>query len=254
MKDLTVIYIMWLRDMKRFVRSPSRIIGNLVIPLLLLVSLGFGFGKMAIPGFSASTTYMGFLVPGMASMTIMFTGMFSGLSVLWDRQYGFLKEIMVAPVSRVSIVIGRIVSGATTGVVQSFLLILISLLIGFKISSIASVLEALIFMILMAFIFTSIGLIFASRMKDEQGFGLIMNFLVFPMLFLSGAFVPFNNFPLWIKIVSYINPMTYGVDGLRYALLGASTLPVSISLAVSGITAFLLVIAGAYFFETSEVV
>lgn len=109
-------------------------------------------------------------------------------------------------------------------------------------------------MILMAFIFTSIGLIFASRMKDEQGFGLIMNFLVFPMLFLSGAFVPFNNFPLWIKIVSYINPMTYGVDGLRYALLGASTLPVSISLAVSGITAFLLVIAGAYFFETSEVV
>jgi ABC-2 type transport system permease protein len=254
MKNLTVIYIMWLRDMKRFVRSPSRIIGNLVIPFLLLISLGLGFGKMVIPGLSADTTYLGFLVPGMAAMTIMFTGMFSGLSVIWDRQYGFLKEIMVAPVSRISIVIGRIASGATTGVVQSILLIIVSLSIGFKLSSIVSLLIAVLIMIVMAFIFTSIGLIFASRMKDDQGFGLIMNFLVFPMLFLSGAFVPINNFPSLIKILSFANPLTYGVDGLRSVLLGASALPLSLNLAISGILAFLLVITGAYFFETSEVV
>lgn len=109
-------------------------------------------------------------------------------------------------------------------------------------------------MILMAFIFTSIGLIFASRMKDEQGFGLIMNFLVFPLLFLSGAFVPLNNFPLWVKIVSFANPMTYGVDGLRNTLLGSSAIPLPVSLIVSGSIAVLLIIAGSWFFETSEIV
>jgi ABC-2 type transport system permease protein len=253
-RNLMVIYVMWLRDMKRFVRAPSRIIGSLVIPFLLLVSLGLGFGKMAIPGVSAGTGYLGFLVPGMAAMTILFTGMFSGLSVLWDRQYGFLKEIMVAPVSRVSIVIGRIVSGATTGIIQTYLLIFVSIFIGFKLPSFLSLFIALIFMVLMAFIFTSIGLIFASRMKDEQGFGLIMNFLVFPLLLLSGAFVPMNNFPAWVKIVSLANPMTYGVDGLRNTLLGTSVIPLPVSLLVSGSIAVLLIIAGAWFFETSEIV
>ncbi len=253
-RNLMVIYVMWLRDMKRFVRAPSRIIGSLVIPFLLLISLGLGLGKMAVPGLSANVGYLGFLVPGMAAMTILFTGMFSGLSVLWDRQYGFLKEIMVAPVSRVSIVIGRIVSGATTGVIQTYLLIFISIFIGFKLPSILSLCIALVFMILMAFIFTSIGLIFASRMKDEQGFGLIMNFLVFPLLFLSGAFVPLNNFPLWVKIVSFANPMTYGVDGLRNTLLGSSAIPLPVSLIVSGSIAVLLIIAGSWFFETSEIV
>lgn len=254
MINLTVIYVMWLRDMKRFVRSPSRLIGNLIIPFLLLISLGTGFGKMAIPGISGNIGYFGFLVPGMAAMTILFTGMFSGLSVLWDRQYGFLKEIMVAPVSRVSIVLGRIVSGATTGVAQSFLLIFISLFIGFKLPSPMSLLYAFVFMVLIAFIFTSIGLIFASRMKDEQGFGLIMNFLVLPMLFLSGAFAPLDNFPVWVKIVSYLNPLTYGVDGLRNVLLGSSSMPLLISFTVSGALAVLLIILGAFFFETSEVV
>jgi len=253
-RNLMVIYVMWLRDIKRFVRAPSRIIGSLVIPFLLLISLGLGFGKTAIPGLSGSTGYLGFLVPGMAAMTILFTGMFSGLSVLWDRQYGFLKEIMVAPVSRVSIVIGRIVSGATTGVIQTYLLIFISILIGFRLPPILPLFVSLIFMILMAFIFTSIGLIFASRMKDEQGFGLIMNFIVFPLLFLSGAFVPLNNFPLWVKIISYANPMTYGVEGLRHSLLGFSMISLPVCLTVMGSIAVLLIIIGAYFFETSEVV
>ncbi len=248
------IYVMWLRDMKIFVRAPSRIIGSLVIPFLLLISLGLGLGKMAMPGLSADVGYLGFLVPGMAAMTILFTGMFSGLSVLWDRQYGFLKEIMVAPVSRVSIVIGRIASGASTGVIQTYLLIFVSIFIGFKLPSFFSLCFALVYMILMAFIFTSIGLIFASRMKDEQGFGLIMNFLVFPLLFLSGTFVPLNNFPGWMKIISYCNPLTYGVDGLRNTLLGSSLIPLPVSMGVMGVAAVLLIVLGSYFFETSEVI
>ncbi len=253
MQIVGVIFILWLRDMKRFIRSPSRIVGSITLPLLTLVALGAGFGRMPIPGMN-SPNYLSFLVPGMVGMTILFGGVFSGMSVLWDRQYGFLKEIMVAPVPRVAIVVGRIASGSTTGVIQASVIAVISAFLGFTLPSVLGFLLAVVFMILISVIFTGIGLVFASRMKDEQGFGLIMNFLILPFLFLSGAFAPISNLPAWVKAFSYVDPLTYGVEGLRAALLGASAIPLAVSFGVCAACAVLLVLAGAWFFETSEAV
>jgi ABC-2 type transport system permease protein len=253
-KELSTIYIMWLRDMKRFIRSPSRIIGNLILPLLLLVSLGAGFGKAGIPGMGQGVTYFKFLVPGMVGMTILFSSVFSGFGVLWDRQYGFLKEIMVAPVSRVAIMLGRISSGATMGVLQSVMLVLLSGLLGFKLHSFIGLLAAIVMMVLVSISFTGLGLIFASRMKDDQGFGLIMNFMIMPVFFLSGAFAPISNLPAWVRGICYLNPLTYGVDSFRRLLLGSAALPLTRDFAVCLISAVIFILLGAFFFETSEVV
>ena len=146
MSTLNVILILWLRDMKRFMRSPSRIIGSITLPLLILVGLGAGFGRSRVPGID-SVNYLTFLVPGMIGMTILFGGVFSGMSVLWDRQYGFLKEIMVAPVPRVAIVIGRIASGSTTGIIQATIVALFATAIGFGLPSLPRFMLALIFMV-----------------------------------------------------------------------------------------------------------
>jgi ABC-2 type transport system permease protein len=253
MRILVVVYILWLRDMKRFMRSPSRVVGSVTLPLLTLVALGAGFGRIPIPGMN-SPNYLSFLVPGMVGMTILFGGVFSGMSVLWDRQYGFLKEIMVAPVPRVAIVIGRIASGSTTGVIQATVIALIATFLGFALPSLAGFMLAVVFMVLISVIFTGIGLVFASRMKDEQGFGLIMNFLILPFLFLSGAFAPVNNLPAWIRAFSYADPLTYGIEGLRAALLGTSAVPLALSFTVCAACATVLVLLGAWFFETSEAV
>jgi ABC-2 type transport system permease protein len=250
---IRVIFILWLRDMKRFMRSPSRIVGSITLPLLTLVALGAGFGRMPIPGLQ-SPNYLSFLLPGMVGMTILFGGVFSGMSVLWDRQYGFLKEIMVAPVPRVTIVIGRIASGSTTGVIQATVIAIVATALGVALPSFAGFALALVFMVLISVIFTGIGLIFASRMKDEQGFGLIMNFLILPFLFLSGSFAPIANLPSWVRAISFIDPLTYGVEGLRASLLGSSMIALPLCLAVCLVFAAVLVLLGAWFFETSEAV
>jgi ABC-2 type transport system permease protein len=253
MPTLNVIFILWLRDMKRFMRSPSRIVGSITLPVLILVGLGAGFGRSRVPGID-SVNYLSFLVPGMIGMTILFGGVFSGMSVLWDRQYGFLKEIMVAPVPRTAIVIGRIASGSTTGIIQATIVALFATVIGFALPSLPRFMLALMFMVLISVIFTGIGLIFASRMKDEQGFGLIMNFLIMPFLFLSGAFAPVGNLPVWVRAISYVDPLTYGIEGLRAALLGSSAITLPVCLTVCAGCALSLVLLGAWFFETSEAV
>jgi ABC-2 type transport system permease protein len=251
MHNVNVIFILWLRDMRRFLRSPSRIIGSITMPLLILVALGAGFGRMPIPGLK-SPNYLTYLVPGMIGMTILFGGIFSGMSVLWDRQYGFLKEILVAPVPRVTLVIGRIASGSTTGILQATVIALASTLLGYSLPSPFGFAIAVVFMVLISVIFTGLGLVFASRMKDEQGFGLIMNFLILPFLFLSGAFAPIANLPPWVRAVSHADPLTYGIEGLRNALTGSSNVGLPVCLAVCVSVAVVMVMAGAWFFETSE--
>jgi ABC-2 type transport system permease protein len=246
------IYILWLREMKRFVRAKSRVIGTLSMPLFFLAFLGIGFTNMSLPGIPKDIKYIQFLVPGIVGMSMLFTSTFAGISVLWDREFGFLKEIMVTPVSRVSIVLGRIVGGTTTALIQGILILSISFLMGFKIPGILSFLLSIVFMLLIAFAFIGFGLIFASKMKDIQGFSLIMNFIIFPLFFLSGALFPLENLPAWIKYVSYIDPLTYGVDGLRGALIGVSSLPIVLNFIILVGISLLMIFLGAYFFEKSE--
>jgi len=252
--NLTAIYVLWLREMKRFIRAKSRVIGTLAMPLFFLAFLGLGFTNMNIPGMSKDIDYIHFLVPGIIGMTMLFTSMFAGISVLWDREFGFLKEIMVTPVNRVSIVLGRIVGGATTALIQGILILGISCLMGFRIVGISSFLLSIVFMFFIAVTFIGLGLIFASKMKDIHGFSLIMNFVIFPLFFLSGALFPLENLPIWIRYISYIDPLTYGVDGLRGVLIGVFSLPIISNLIILIGFSLVMVLLGAYFFEKSEVV
>jgi ABC-2 type transport system permease protein len=250
--DPTAVYVLWRREMIRYFRAKSRIFGSLAIPFFFLAFLGLGFNRMAVPGVPQGESYIRFLVPGIVGMSLLFQSVFAGLSVLWDREFGFLKEIMVAPVSRVSIVLGRIAGGMTTALVQGLLVLAISFLVGFRARSAAGVLVALVFMILVSTSFIGLGLIFASRIKDMQGYSIIMNFVIFPLFFLSGALYPLGNLPVWLRVLSYLDPLTYGVDGLRGALIGVSIRGPAVNLAIMGAISVLMVFLGAWSFERSE--
>ncbi|MBU1186983.1 MAG: ABC transporter permease [Acidobacteria bacterium] len=252
MIDRAAITVLWLREMKRFVRAKSRIIGALAMPLFFLGFLGMGFRRMAIPGMGDGVGYLQFLVPGILGMSLLFSSTFGGLSVLWDREFGFLKEIMVAPVSRVSIVLGRIAGGVTTSMIQVLLLFGISFLMGFRLRSLPMLLLALVFMILISVTFLGLGLVFASMMKDMQGFSIVMNFVIFPLFFLSGALYPLDNFPAWLRALSYLDPLTYGIDGIRAALIGYSSFSLVFNLVVMGCFALGMIFLGAFLFERSE--
>lgn len=246
------MYVLWLREMKRFVRAKSRIVGALAFPLFFLAFIGLGFRRMAIPGIGEGVDYINYLVPGILGMSLLFSSTFGGLSVLWDREFGFLKEIMVAPVSRVSIVLGRIMGGVTTALIQSLIILCISFLLGFRISSLLSLLVALVFMILISVTFLGMGLIFASKMKDMQGFSMVMNFVIFPLFFLSGALYPLENFPVWLRYLSHIDPLTYGIDGLRSVLIGVSSYSVAFNFMMMIAFSLVMILLGTYFFEKSE--
>jgi len=246
------IFVLWQREMKRFMRAKSRIVGALAFPLFFLAFLGLGFNRMAIPGLAEDVNYVRFLVPGILGMSLLFSSTFGGFSVLWDREFGFLKEIMVAPVTRISIVLGRIAGGVTTALIQGLLILSISFFMGFRISSILSFLLALVFMILISVTFLGLGLIFASKMKDMHGFSIVMNFVIFPLFFLSGALYPLENFPSWLRYVSLADPLTYGIDGLRSVLIGVSSFSMIFDLGILTFFAFVMIFLGAFFFEKSE--
>ncbi len=250
--DRQAIYVIWLRDVKRFVRARSRLLGNIVQPFFFLSILGFGLGSAIFPGIPSGYRFIDFLTPGIVAMAVLFSSIFSGVSVLWDKQFGFLQEVLVAPVSRLSIVIGRILGGATTALVQGFVILAIALVLGVKISLIGFT-AGVLFMLLLAFSAVGFGLIVASQMEDFHGFQLIMNLIIFPLFFLSSAVFPLEGLPYWLKIVAYLNPLTYGVDGLRSSLVGFSSIPVWMDLSVLLAFCLIMVSVGSYLFGISEV-
>ncbi|HNV96744.1 MAG TPA: ABC transporter permease [bacterium] len=248
---MNTIYILWLRQIKRYLRSKSRMIGSLSQPILFLVALGYGLG----PTFqkAGEGNYIQFLAPGVIAMSVLFSAIFSGMDIIWDKQFGFLKETLAAPVSRFEIMIGRTLGGATTSILQGILVLLISLLIGFKINSFSLLFGAFIFIFMIAVLFTALGTAIASVLEDMQGFQLIMNFLVMPTFFLSGALFPLNGLPKSIAIVSKINPLSYGVDGLRGSLTGFYQFTFTTDLIVLLIITFLLFLIGSYLFSKIQV-
>ena len=248
------IYIIWLREMTRFFRAKSRVIGSLAMPLFFLVILGFGFNaSIRFSDIPPEIDYIDFLAPGIIGMALLFDSISSGLTVLMDKQFGFLKEIMVAPVDRFSIVIGKTAGGVTTALIQGILILLISLVIGVKITGFVGFLSAMVFMILIAVSFVCLGLIFASKMEDMHGFQLITRLFAFPVFLLSGAFFPLENLPVWLQYLTYMNPLTYGVDGLRHSLIGITQFSVTLDLLVLVCFSTLMIILSTYFFSGIEV-
>ncbi len=239
------IYILWLRQIKRYFRSKSRIVGSLGQPILFLVALGFGLNST----FSAAGggDYIQFLSPGIIAMSILFTAIFSGIEIIWDRQFGFLKETLVAPVPRTAIMFGRTLGGATVASFQGILVLVISLFIGFR-PEWAAILPGLVFMILIALVFTALGTAIASMLEDMQGFQLIMNFVVMPVFFLSGSLFPLDSAPAALRWIAIFNPLSYGVDGLRAVFTHASHFSVWTDFGVlAGISA-LFICVGAWLF------
>ncbi|MGD0534172.1 MAG: ABC transporter permease [Methanoregula sp.] len=245
---MEIIYTIWLRSMKRFVRSKSRIIGSIGMPLFLLLFLGMGLNSV-VSASSLGQDYVMFLVPGMVSMSVLFTSIFSGIQIIWDKQFGFLKETLVAPVSRLEIMLGQTAGGATTAVVQGLILMVLSVLIGLRIQNPVGFFIALAFMIFVGIGFTAFGIAIASRMEDMTGFQLIMNFVIFPLFGLSGALFPIRSLPAWLVPVTLIDPLTYGVEGIRYGLTGVSQIsPVVCAVVVAGFAVAMTAI-GAYLFR-----
>ena len=248
---MSAVYIMWLREVKRFIRSKSRIVGALGQPILFLVALGYGLGPVFQK--AGQGNYLEFIAPGIIGMSIIFTAIFNGMQVIWDRQFGFLKETMVAPVSRLSVMFGRTLGGATVASTQGTLVLLIAIAAGFRPISWFSIVPALFVMLLIALLFSALGIMVASRLQDMQGFQLIMNFLVMPLFFLSGALFPLTDVPPALFLVARFDPLSYGVDALRYFLIGSATFPLALDLGVLvAVTAFFLVL-GSYFFSRIEV-
>lgn len=231
-------------------RSRARIIGSLGQPLLFLIALGFGLGPIYEQAGGGS--YIQFLVPGVITMSILFTAMFTGMEVIWDRQFGFLKETMVAPVARFDIMIGRTLGGATVAMLQGIIVFVIALFVGFRPESLLGLLLALVFMALIGIFFTAFGTAVASRLQDMQGFQLIMNFLVMPIFFLSGSLFPLEGLPKALAIVTRMNPLAYGVDGLRGALINQAHFGVGIDLIVLGIITAVVLWIGTYLFSKIE--
>ncbi|MFH1078097.1 MAG: ABC transporter permease [Patescibacteria group bacterium] len=248
---MDTIYILWIRQLKRFIRSKSRIIGSLGQPLLFLLALGYGFG----PTFqkAGEGSYIQFLAPGIIGMSIIFTAIFSGMEIIWDRQFGFLKETLVAPVPRLHIMIGRTLGGATVATIQGVIVFGISMLAGFRPYHWSSIPLALLAMTLISLLFTAFSTALASRMEDMHGFQLVMNFLVMPLFFLSGSLFPLQGLPPAILIVAKLDPLTYGVDALRGSLSGAAHFGLPLDfLVLSVVTATFLVI-GTWLFNKIEI-
>src|SRR3989338_3976712 len=246
-----ILYVMWLRQLKRYWRSKPRMIGMLGLPLLFLVALGFGFGPIYQK--AGGGDYMQFLAPGVTAMTILFAAMFSDIEVIWDRQFGFLKETLVAPVSRLQIMLGRILGGATVAVIQGIIVLAISLLVGFRVSDLILLPLALFFMFLIALLFTALGTAIASMLEDMQAFPLIINFIIMPLFFLSGALFPIENIPRALEITLNLNPLTYGIDGLRASLNGASHFGLGLDLGVMVVVTLIISLIGTYSFERIEI-
>ncbi len=245
------VYILWLRELKRYVRSRVQIIVSLGQPCLYLLALGFGLGPVFRQAGQGS--YLQFMAPGVVGMTVLFSSVFSGIAMLWDRQFGFLKETLVAPVSRLQIMVGRTLGGATVAVLQGTLILVICLIAGFRPHHWLAVLFAFLFIIMIAVVFAALGTAVGSVIQDMQGFQLVMNFLVMPLFFLSGALFPLANLPVVMSVITKIDPLSYGVDGLRGALIGVWHFGPIWDASLLIIIAMAFLAAGAYLFSRIEV-
>ena len=248
---MSAIYVLWLRELRRYVRSRAQIVASLGQPLLYLVALGFGLGPVFQK--AGQGNYVQFVAPGIISMTILFSSVFSGMGLLWDRQFGFLKETLVAPVPRLHVMLGKTLGAATVAVIQGLLVAAVCFIAGFRVADITAIPAALLFMGLIGCLFSALGTAIGSALQNIQGFQLVMNFLVMPIFFLSGALYPLNNLPKALSLVTSLDPLAYGVDGLRTTLIGMSHFGLAADLSVLVVVTTIFLFIGSYLFSKIEV-
>ena len=225
------VYIIWYRDLIRFSRDRVRLLTSLAQPVLYLAIFGVGLssslgrgGAIAGGGLPSSFSYLQFMYPGVLGMAVLFTAIFSAMSVVWDREFGFLREILVAPISRSAVALGKTLGGATQAALQGVVMLIFAPFIGVHLT-LLSVLETIPLLFLLAFALSSMGVALSARLKTMQGFQVVMNFLMMPMFFLSGALFPLGNLPAWMAVLTRFDPVAYGIAPVRSALLGGAGLP-----------------------------
>src|ERR1041385_1291082 len=269
---LKTVYTIWLREFKTFMREKVRIIAMIGQPLLYLLILGRGISAGLSLNRAGNIDYLKFMYPGIIGMSILFTSIFSALSIIWDREFGFLKEVLVAPVPRWAVAMGKSLGGATVAMIQSVILIAMAPIIGIGLTP-AVVLQLLLLAFLLSFAVTSLGVVIASRMASMQSFQMVMNFLVMPLYFLSGAMFPMASAPNWMKSLMVVDPLTYGVDALRNVVFSGTSIrageavtslldvarqaglvrwTLEIDVLIMSVAAAILAAAGAYSFSKSN--
>jgi ABC-2 type transport system permease protein len=230
--SLRAVYIIWYRDVIRYLRDRFRLLASLAQPVLYLVIFGTGLSSSlggGRGGFGGGALdYKQFLYGGIIGMSILFISIFSGMSIVWDREFGFLKEILVAPINRSAVAIGKTLGGATQAMVQGLILLLLAPVAGVKLTP-TSVLELLPLMALVSFALTAMGVALAARMRSMQGFQGVMNFLMMPLFFLSGALFPLKGLPAWMDVLTHLDPLAYGIDPIRKVILGGSGVPAQVT-------------------------
>ncbi|WP_077329756.1 ABC transporter permease [Virgibacillus siamensis] len=228
---MEAVFAVWQRDIIKFFRDRGRLIGSFAMPFMFLILFGSGMsgamqamlGGSSGSGPLADFDFVEFMFPGIIGMTVFNTAIFSALSVVQDKEFGYMREILVSPMSRVSIAIGKVLGGTTVAVIQGLMMLIFVPFIGVSIS-ISMILQLIPVMFLVAFTISSIGLLIASTLKTAQGFQMVIQILLFPMLFLSGAMFPLNGLPLWMDIIVKINPLTYSVDMFKDIILQPETM------------------------------
>lgn len=258
---LKVIYTLWQRDLIRFTRDRARMLGSLGQPILFLLLFGAGFSPAMGELAEGDLNYTQFLFPGILAMTVLFTAVYSSVSIVWDREFGFLKEVMVAPVSRTAVALGKIAGGSSIALLQGFIILLLAPVIGLRLTALQTV-SLVGLLLLLALMMTSLGLLLAARQRSMEGFHMIMNFVLLPMFFLSGAFFPLGGVPVWMHFLAILDPVTYGVDPLRGVVLRASLpatavaevtrYPVLVNVAVMLAFSLAFVVPGVWLFQRQE--
>ena len=246
--DFDAIRMIWLRDLIRHFRDKVRLLGSITRPILWLLIMGTGLrAAFNVHGVS----YAQFIFPGIIAMNLIFAAMISTISIIWDREFGFLREILVAPIPRSSIVLGKALSGSTVAFIEGLFVLAFAPLIKINIP-LVNLFLLLPIMFLIAFVCTSMGIVIAARMTSFEGFGVISNFVIMPMFFLSGAMFPIDNLPHWISFIIRLNPLTYGVDLLRWNTLGIKTFALYIDLLFLVIFAFIMLSIGIFEFSKTN--
>ena len=223
---LGAIYIVWWRDLLRYWRDRARVAASLAQPLLYLIIFGTGLASSLGGGFAAGTGigYTQFIFPGVISMSVLFTSIFGAMSIVWDREFGFIRELLVAPIDRSAIAIGKTLGGATQAMIQGLILLVLAPFVGVTLD-VRTVVEVVVLVFVLSFGLSAMGVALASAMRSMQGFQVVMNFLMMPMFFLSGALFPLVGLPGWMTVLTRLNPASYGIDPIRRVLLGASGFP-----------------------------
>ncbi|MDO8264951.1 MAG: ABC transporter permease [Candidatus Parcubacteria bacterium] len=255
MIELMGIYALWYREFKVFLRERSRVVASIINPVLWLLIFGGGLGaNVAIKG----VNYQAFIYPGILAQAVLFSSVFFGVYIVWDKKIDFLKEVLIAPVSRTSIFIGKVIGGTTDSLLQASILLLIGLLLsqgfipGLHLTIYSSLL-ALAVLFITTIGFVSLGLILGSQMESMEGFQMIISFLVFPLFFLSGALFPIDNLPSWLTPFTFLNPLTYTVDALRNVILGISQFGLLYDIGMISVFSFIAILIGTYAFEKMKV-